>query len=142
VQASAVASTGPASVRNVLIIDSDLGFVFWLGQALDAAGYETFPARGISEAVALLSELNVIVDILIVRYSLAEAATFAKELRLTQGGHLKTIALVEEADQQTASLPSWDGWQLKPQLPDVNAKGTFLTLVQGILSAGRIVPTT
>ena len=57
-------------MKNILIVDNDLGFVFWLCQALDAAGYETLPAKGVPEAVALLDELEVWVDVLMVRRTL------------------------------------------------------------------------
>jgi hypothetical protein len=29
----------------VMIVDSDLGFAFWLGQALDYAGYQALPGQ-------------------------------------------------------------------------------------------------
>jgi len=125
-----------AAVKNVLIVDNDLGFVFWLGQALDAAGYDTLPAKGVREAVTLLSEIHVKIDVLMVRSSLPGAEEFAAELRWAQRGHLKTIALLEENDDQGESLSAWDGWQLKPSLPDSNARKIFLSLVQGVLRNG------
>src|SRR5215472_5695366 len=94
------------SVTNVLIVDTDLGLVFWLGQALDAAGYETYPAKGVTEAVSLLAELKLRIDVLIVRHDLEGAETFASELRWSQGGHLKTVALLEDADGERSA--HWD----------------------------------
>ena len=129
-------------MKNVLIIDSDLGFVFWLGQALDAAGYETLPAKGVSEAISLLAEFRVIIDVLMVRYTLPGADTFAAELRWAQGGHLKAIALIDEEDERIESLTSWDGWQVKPGLPDETARRSFLRLVQGVLEPGTAVSST
>jgi hypothetical protein len=124
-------------VTNVLIVDTDLGLVFWLGQALDAAGYETYPAKGVTEAVSLLAELKLRIDVLIVRHDLEGAETFASELRWSQGGHLKTVALLEDADGERSA--HWDAWMVRPRLPDQRAKGTFLTLVQEVLSRGRAV---
>lgn len=123
-------------MRNVLIIDADLGFVFWLGQSLDAAGYETLPAKGISEAIALLEELQVVIDVLMVGSRLHGAATFATQLRAAQGGHLKTIALIDENDERTESLADWDGWQRKPHIPDESARKIFLKLLQSVLAPG------
>jgi hypothetical protein len=41
----------------LLVVDSDLGFAFWLGKVLDSAGYQTFPARDVSAAFVLLREI-------------------------------------------------------------------------------------
>lgn len=41
----------------LLVVDSDLGFAFWLAKILDNAGYEAFPAREIHEAFVLLREM-------------------------------------------------------------------------------------
>ncbi|HKE24889.1 MAG TPA: hypothetical protein VKB88_21150 [Bryobacteraceae bacterium] len=45
-------------MKAVLIIDGDLGFVFWLGKLLADAGYQALPAKGFSEANALLDEMQ------------------------------------------------------------------------------------
>ena len=127
-------------MKKVLIVDSDLGFVFWLGQALDAAGYDTLPAKGITEANSLLSELNVKIDVLILRRSLRGAEEFASDLRYSQNGQLRTIALTEDGDGRGDSLSGWDGWQTKPRLPDANARKIFLSLVHGVLATGTVIP--
>ena len=44
---------------DVIVIDDDLGFVFWLGHAFDQAGYRAFPARNVSDAIALASDLDI-----------------------------------------------------------------------------------
>lgn len=48
----------------ILLIDNDLGQAFRLGRALDHAGFHTFPARTITDAVDLLSRLHLTVDVL------------------------------------------------------------------------------
>ena len=53
-------------MATVLIINNDIGFTFWLGQTLNEAGYATLPARGVSDAVELLSEHKVQPDLLII----------------------------------------------------------------------------
>jgi len=128
-------------VKNILIIDNDLGFVFWLCQALEAAGYETFPAKGVPEAVALLAELEVWVDVLMVRRTLPGAEVFAAELRCSQRGHLKTIALIDQNDEQSESMAAWDGWQIKLNVSDAIARKIFLSLVESALTNGTTVPT-
>jgi hypothetical protein len=134
--ANALPTAKLSAVKNVLIVDNDLGFVFWLGQTLDAAGYDTLPAKGVREAVTLLAEIRVKIDVLMVRSSLPGADVFAAELRWAQRGHLKTIALLDEADNQDESIAGWDGWQIKPSLPDSSARNIFLSLLQGVLRNG------
>jgi len=128
-------------VKNILIVDNDLGFVFWLCQALDAAGYETLPAKGVPEATALLAQLEVWVDVLMVRRTLPGADVFAAELRCSQRGHVKTIALIDQNDERSESMAAWDGWQVKLKVSDAIARKMFLSLVQSALTNGTTVPT-
>jgi hypothetical protein len=121
-------------VKNILIIDHDLGFVFWLGQALDAGGYETLPAKSVSDAISLLNELRVTTDVLIVRSTLPGAEELAAVLRRAQR-NLKVIALVDEGDMRRPIFWDWDASQTKPNLPDETSRGVFLNLIQGVLDA-------
>jgi len=68
-------------VKTVLIVDADLGFVFWLGQALDVAGCSAFPARSVPDARALLAECKLAVDVLILDPVLPGASDFVMALR-------------------------------------------------------------
>ena len=121
-------------MTNILIVDTDLGLVFWLGQILDAAGYETYPAKGVAEAVSLMSQLHLRIDALIIRPTLEGAQAFASELRNRQRGHLKAIALLADPNEETECPWFWDSSHVKPELPDQEARGSFLTLVRGVLS--------
>jgi hypothetical protein len=42
--------SAPAIAKTVLIVDEDLGFVFWLGRLLTETGYQAWPARSGVEA--------------------------------------------------------------------------------------------
>lgn len=66
---------------TALILDPDIGFAFWLGRGLDQAGYETFPARSVADASALLNELRIGVDLLIVNPALPDTAAFIEAVR-------------------------------------------------------------
>ena len=46
-----------ASYR-IIVLDSDLGFVFWLAHTLVANGYSAFPATSVPEALMLIQELQ------------------------------------------------------------------------------------
>jgi len=92
------AEADQGSVKTaILLIDCELAFVFWLGRALDKAGYEAFPARSIPDAVKLMAELHLSVGLVILNCSLPGAADFIAELRGTQK-FVKIIALVEDAN--------------------------------------------
>jgi hypothetical protein len=104
---------------------------------LDAAGYETVPARGVPEAVNVLEDLGVWVDVLIARRTLPGADGFAAELRSLQQGQLKTIALIDQSDEPSDSIAAWDGCQDK-NVADAIAGPIFLSLVQSVLTKGTI----
>lgn len=50
----------------VLIVNEDLGFVCWLGEVLAQAGYYPVPALNSQEAVRLVAELKLPIDVAIV----------------------------------------------------------------------------
>jgi hypothetical protein len=41
----------------LLVVESDLGFAFWLAKVLDGAGCQTFPARDVPAAFVLLRDV-------------------------------------------------------------------------------------
>ena len=84
-------------MKTVLIVDADLGFVFWLGEALHAAGYAAFPARSVPLARTSLAEWQLAVDILIVDPSLPGASNFVRALR--QDREDMRVVAVSEGDE-------------------------------------------
>ena len=88
-------------MKTVLIVDDDLGFAFWLGQALDRTGYETWPARSVSAAESLLSEVRLVVDLLVINASLPRARAFAAHVGRSRAD-FNVIAICEgSGDVQT-----------------------------------------
>ena len=80
-------------MKNVLIVDNDLGFIFWLGAALVGAGYRPWPACSPSDAISVanrkpLSRLH----LLVVNASLPGVSKLIAHLRRTQA-HLRVSAL-------------------------------------------------
>src|SRR6185295_8227222 len=92
------------AIKTVLIVDRELGFVFWLGQALDRAGYQALPAKSCEDATELLKQLNVEIHLLIVGHSVAGAAAFADALRRSQG-HLEVITVIGDEEEPIAPFP-------------------------------------
>jgi DNA-binding response OmpR family regulator len=91
-------------VQTILIVDSDLGFVFWLGQALFKVGFEVFPAKAVPDALTLLSECVPALDLLIINFSLPGAPDFVTALRLAQD-NVKVIALVKKTEPSPEYYP-------------------------------------
>ena len=99
----------------VLLVDHDLGFVFWLGRVLDKLGYEAYPARSVRDACELISKLHLTISLLIVSRSTPEAALLIKWLRGANKG-LRVILTGEndvpwipwEADAQCSKAARYD----------------------------------
>jgi hypothetical protein len=70
-------------VKSILIVGNDLGFVFWLGQTLVSEGHQAWPAMGVPDAIALVRELDVPIDLLVMDPSLPEAPALIDCLRST-----------------------------------------------------------
>jgi hypothetical protein len=115
---------------TVLLIDSDLGFVFWLGRALDKAGYEAFPAKSIPGALKLIAELDLSVGLVIVNYSLPGSAEFFVHIRHKQR-LAKIVGLVDDAD---VPIPPEVDWQCcKPAAIDETSKMELIRQIHGVL---------
>jgi len=78
----------------ILLIDRDLGFLFWLGRVLDQGGFEAFPAKSIPDAETLIREFHLIVGMLIVNGALPGTQEFIAKVRQANTD-LKVIALLE-----------------------------------------------
>lgn len=110
----------------VLIVDGDLGFLFWLGQLLAQAGYQTLPALSCAEALFHIKALGVGIDDVIVEQGLRGASEMLQELARTNGSlriilignramHLPTRVRADMTIQRPLSweLPSSKKWMMK-----------------------------
>jgi hypothetical protein len=70
--------------KTVLVIGPDLGFVFWLGQTLDRAGYEAFPARSAAAAAETVTEFHLHPGLVILTTWIEGANELIAELRRSQ----------------------------------------------------------
>jgi hypothetical protein len=80
-------------VKTALILDPDIGFGFWLARGLDQSDYQSFPAKSVADASALLHELRIEVDLLILNLALPDAAELIESLRRLNE-ELKVVALI------------------------------------------------
>jgi hypothetical protein len=124
-----------AARKNILIVDSHLRLVFGLGQALDAAGYASWPAKDVVDAQSLIMEMGVTVDLLIIRHSVAGASAFAEGLRESQG-QLKIIGLFAGDEGSCEGDIFMDSWRCPPVDTDDTAKlGHLVDLTRRVLGA-------
>jgi response regulator RpfG family c-di-GMP phosphodiesterase len=119
------------AVATVLIINNDIGFTFWLGQTLNEAGYATLPARGVSDAVELLSEHKVQPDLLIINPASPGVLDLIADLRRSQV-RLKVIASIE-GEEQAFNLLGVDRLLLKPVGADETVRVKWLETIEGLL---------
>ncbi len=120
-------------VKTVLIVDDDLGFAFWLGQVLDRAGYETWPARSVTAAKSLMTEVRLAVDLLVITPSLPRALGFANSLGRCNAD-FKVIAVYEDLSDGIKPFPKASAVHQKPQTIDTAAKLEWVQLVTGVLA--------
>jgi hypothetical protein len=124
----------------VLIVDDDLGFVFWVGQALDVAGYNALPAKGVPEALSLVDLFAGRIDLLLIRTALPGAADFAAGLLRSQGT-LKVIGLIDKDLQEAPDFPGWIAGLRRPCAMNEESKADCLALIRAVLAPGADAPT-
>jgi len=119
-------------VKTILIIDRDLGFVFWLGQVLDAAGFVAVPAKGIADAGEIVAMLHLRVDVLIAPSAEDGLREFVEKLRFTSPD-LQVIALTGEGDPWAVAAPLPRAIpKRKPQHRNEATRIEWLNLVQDL----------
>jgi DNA-binding response OmpR family regulator len=87
----------------VLVIGPDLGFVFWLGRALDQAGYDAYPARSIEAAAETMTEFHLSPGLAILSGSLPGAPEFIEDLRRSHG-ELRVLKLARAGNSNNHNL--------------------------------------
>ena len=126
---------GGPHLRTVLILDDDLGFVFWLGHLLDTAGYSALPAKSVPDAAMLIMQLDLRVDVLLVNLALAGAADFIGALHRSQQD-LKVIGVLNDP-AETAHIPRVNAVQLKNPTLSEAARLEWLECVALVLGSGN-----
>lgn len=113
-------------MKNILIVDSNLGFIFWLGRILVRAGYQPWPACSPSEAISMAGHKALAqLDFLIVNTSLPGVSKLISHFRRTQG-HLQVVAL----GPQGKTLPGVIAWQPTPGLNDDSARKEWVRAIK------------
>jgi len=120
-------------VKTILIVDNDLGFLYWLGCMLCAAGYVALPAKNSQNARELLSRLNIGIQLLVVNSSMPGARALAETLRRSQG-QLKVIALIGGGEEPSRAFPGADASQHKRSCLGELSEIEWLETIEGVFA--------
>lgn len=123
---------GQPHLTTVLIIDGELGFVFWLGHLLDAASYSALPAKSVEDAALLIMQLDLTVDVLVINPALPGAPEFIAALHRSQPA-VKVIGVRDDASE-SLSIPGLSATLTKPVIFDEEAKTEWLRGIESVLS--------
>jgi hypothetical protein len=119
------------NTTTVLIVDRDLGFIFWLGKVLAKAGYLAVPAKGCESGAELVSRLDLRIDVLIVSNAFADAGVLADGLRHSQR-YLKVIAVLGDGEEPVSAFSGSDTTQYRPSLQDEGSEMEWLKTIAGV----------
>ena len=150
--------------ERILIVDPDLGFLFWLGHTLSTAGYAALPAKGMREACGLVTQLSLSgystspsnlsfpagrcatgalppcqglrVDLLFVFPWMTGVDTFVNRFRSRHEG-CTVIALCEDLDIPLYLLELVDKCWAKPDRLDASTGMEWLDAIENNFRQGR-----
>ncbi len=92
---------GLGGQATVLIVDRDLGFLFWLGALFSEIGCNVVPAFDCAQAAAMVNRLKLKIDVALVSSEMPGAA--AMKCALSAAGRmLKIVAIRERAEATEA----------------------------------------
>ena len=116
---------------TVLLVDSDLGFVFWLGHTLDFAGYCAIPAKSTVTATELVKYHNVTADILIIDPLLPGVMPFISALRNRKP--IKVIGSVDVERREYMHTSDFDLIRARPKVFTDSACAQWMESVESLL---------
>jgi hypothetical protein len=115
-------------MKNILIVDSELRFMNWLGAVLIAADVQPWPACNVPDAITVVGcNPAVPLDLAIVNSSLPGVSDLIAFCRRMEG--LKVMALGTESK---SALVGIDVWRRKPTSRDDNAKREWAQAIEEI----------
>ena len=76
--------TEPPGAPTILIVDEDVGFLWWLGELFNDLGYRSLPALSSPQAISLLSASFKSIDLLIIDPRLTGASHLIQVLSETR----------------------------------------------------------
>jgi hypothetical protein len=111
-------------MKNILIVDNDLGFVCWLSSVLIKGDYQPWPSCSVSDAISVMGPKPDELDLVIVNPSLRGASSLIAQYRRWKV-NLKVLALGHRGETRLTS----DAWREKPVAIDRSSKKRWLRAV-------------
>lgn len=117
----------------MLIVEDDLGFVFWLGNLLDGEGYAALPAKNVADAAQLIAQLDLIVDLLIINLDVARANEFIAGMH-SRNDRCKVIGMLQDP-MQNPYIPGVSAIApYRPENLDASARAEWLQCIKQVLT--------
>lgn len=122
---------------TVLILDQDLGFVFWLAEIFNEVGCQVAPGLDYTQAVSLTKRFHLSVDLVVVN----PALEWAQQVLSTLSARGRTPKIVVIRDEMTKSVGAIhaDAILKRPTASQQTSRQEMLAQVREIL--GGVGPT-
>ena len=122
----------PLRTQTVLIVDEDLGFVFWLGQALADAGHQVVPALSCEQAFFHIRHFNVDADAVFVNPALSGVPNLLQTLG--RANSRLRIVLIKSPDMEVSEAMPAHALLEKPRGWEEISRQEWLLKVETILT--------
>jgi hypothetical protein len=121
-------------MKNVLILDNDLGFVYWLGSVLIGAKYQPWPACSVSDAFTVVGQRpRIPLDLLVVNPSMDGVKDLISRYRRMQ----PNIKVMGVGPQDVRNLSNVAAWREKPSPSDDSEKRKWSRIIDRICRSHR-----
>ena len=118
--------------ETMLIIDNDLGFVFWLGHLLEAASHSALPAKSVPDAALLVLQLDLTVDVMVINLALSGSLDFIAALHRTQK-NLRVITIRDDVEQTLGYIPGVHASHPRPAVLDEAARVHWVRCIESVM---------
>lgn len=81
----------PLGTPTVLIVDEDVGFVWWLGEIFHELGCRVIPALNCQEALSFASAVNLAVDLIVASQALPGVLRMTRTLQRARSAKVVAI---------------------------------------------------
>lgn len=117
-------------MANILILDHDLGFRFWLGMVLSKAGHTPLPVPSVSDAKLLMRELNFIPNILVMDTAVRGAMKLMTA-SLKSNRHIRVLAISDDSPN-VANIPGVTATLPRPTGADPSTQAIWVECIEDL----------
>jgi len=122
--------TSSSGVPTVLIVDEDIGFLWWLGEIFREIGFKCFPALNAADAVGIARTPAANVTLLVLDPHLPGAQLV---LDAVARGSVPKIILLADQDSRNTSGFAADAVLLRPSKADSLSRSEWVMRIRKLL---------